>query len=166
MSSSRRPHASSENGRSLPAYSSRKRRLPWGYMVPLRDFNRAHSIRWNSTSTAFPSSAFLRPRRLAPRSTCRMYFNPTPRTGFSLQGFPLLARPYQLVAGLCPLGFALRNRYRRLPVRATIRSAALRALLHTRIHRPTPQCLAIAPVMIPSWDFPPPGSQLSHHEIA
>jgi len=114
----------------------------------------------------FRPRRFGRPRRLAPCSTCQMYFNPAPRTGFSLQGFPLLARPYQLVAGLCPLGVALRNRYRRLPVRATIRSAALRALLHTRIHRPTPRCLAIAPVMIPSWDSPPPGSQLPHHGIA
>jgi len=45
----------------LPASSSRKRRLPWGCMVPLRDFNRARSTRWSSTSTAFPSSAFRTP---------------------------------------------------------------------------------------------------------
>jgi len=150
----------------LPASSSRKRRLPWGCMVPLRDFNRARSTRWSSTSTAFPSSAFRTPSTACTVLDLPDVFQPGATYRVLPSGVSTSRSAVPAHRWPVPLGVALRNRYRRLPVRATIRSAALRALLHTRIHRPTPRCLAIAPVMIPSWDSPPPGSQLPHHGIA
>jgi len=71
------------------------------------------------------------------------------------------SRRWPLPSRRCPP-----KRYRRLPVDTTLRSAALRALLRPGIRLPTPRCLAIASVTIPSWGFPPPGSQSSHHGIA
>jgi len=123
-----------------------------GVAFPLRDISLQRRYNGGPTSAALRPRRFARPRRFRPPPALRVCFTPLPRPGFHPSGIspPSTAEPIR--HRLLPSRRLALVAYEWLPIRASFRGPALRALYRARSPLRLRRCYPTHRPL-PSWAF-------------